>query len=122
VQTSDVKGAGTDSNVSLILHGTREGKALKLPQTSGGFSLDNSHDNFERGKLDTFVLTKQLRLQEITRVVVGHDGWGLMDSWHLKWIEVHVAGGGEYFFSCDKWVDKGSKELGGKAEVRSIPP
>ena len=44
VKTSDVRGAGTDSNVTLVMQGLKEGQNMD----SGVHKLDNSHNNFER--------------------------------------------------------------------------
>lgn len=50
MQTSDVKGASTNARVQLQIFGVASGKPLKLPLQQEGFPLDNSNDNFERGK------------------------------------------------------------------------
>lgn len=50
VKTSDIKGAGTDANVSLQLFGEHAGKKHQSPE----IQLDNSKDNFERGRADIF--------------------------------------------------------------------
>lgn len=52
MQTSDVKGAGTNARVKLQIFGVSSGKAIKLPPQQEGFSLDKSSDNFERGKYE----------------------------------------------------------------------
>lgn len=65
VRTSDIKGAGTDSKVSLVLFGYKEGMAVD----SGSHKLDNSANNFERGQIDQFVI-KCKDLGELTRVMV----------------------------------------------------
>ena len=46
VLTSDVKGSGTDARVSVVIFGEK-GDTGKIP-------LENSADNFERGKADVF--------------------------------------------------------------------
>jgi hypothetical protein len=46
VVTSDRRGAGTDSRVSLVLFGSRGHSAELL--------LDNARDNFSRGRTDVF--------------------------------------------------------------------
>lgn len=49
VYTSDLRGAGTDANVFLILYG-----ATGLD--SGSLKLDTSKNNFERGQEDVFMV------------------------------------------------------------------
>jgi hypothetical protein len=44
--TSDIRGAGTDANVSIELHGTKG--------FVGATRLENKHNNFERGQKDEF--------------------------------------------------------------------
>ena len=46
IWTSDIRGAGTDSNVFMVLYGTK-GKTDVV-------SLKNKSDNFEQGELDKF--------------------------------------------------------------------
>ena len=50
VHTSDVRGAGTDADVSIILHGTAQ------DARSDEFVLADSANNFERGNMDEFPL------------------------------------------------------------------
>lgn len=77
---SDIRGAGTDANISIMLFG-------QLPdgsQTSSGpFKLDSSADDFKRGATDTFVVAS-LPLGDVSRVQVTSDGAGLSSGWHLK--------------------------------------
>jgi len=49
VQTSDVRGAGTDSDVFITLYGPKG--------DSGERALESSANDFERGKQDVFMLT-----------------------------------------------------------------
>jgi lipoxygenase homology domain-containing protein 1 len=46
VQTSDVRGAGTDSDVFIVIHGSQG--------SSSEFELANAANNFERNQTDTF--------------------------------------------------------------------
>lgn len=43
VRTGDVRGAGTDADISVILMGSK-GQSQEIP-------LESSHDNFERNKV-----------------------------------------------------------------------
>ncbi len=49
MQTSDVRGAGTDSDVSIIVFGNQG--------DTGTRPLESSANDFERGNLDTFFFT-----------------------------------------------------------------
>ena len=55
VHTSDIRGAGTDANVYLIIYGATGRDSGRLP-------LENSKNNFERGQEDTF--TVQVRIHK----------------------------------------------------------
>lgn len=46
--TGSKRGAGTDADVKISLIGTKG--------QSGDFLLDNEKDNFERGKVDHFII------------------------------------------------------------------
>ena len=48
IQTGDVRGAGTDADVAVVLHGEK-GASAEL-------KLESSANNFERGKLDEFLV------------------------------------------------------------------
>lgn len=54
VYTGDVRGAGTDANVMLVLYGEK-GKSEE-------FSLRNKSDNFERNQVDKFKVRKNVCL------------------------------------------------------------
>jgi lipoxygenase homology domain-containing protein 1 len=51
VRTSDVRGAGTDKDISIVLIGADGSKKTKE------IRLDSSADNFERNRTDEFLLT-----------------------------------------------------------------
>lgn len=53
VQTSDVKFAGTDADVTVELQGHRDGNMV----TTGKLPLSSSRNDFERGRLDHFAVT-----------------------------------------------------------------
>ena len=74
ITTSDIRGAGTDANVYLVVYGNK-GK-------SDVVKLDNQSDNFEAGEMDKF----KIELSEIGRpykLRVGHDNSGSFAGWHL---------------------------------------
>uniref|UniRef100_A0A7S3VHN2 PLAT domain-containing protein n=1 Tax=Dunaliella tertiolecta TaxID=3047 RepID=A0A7S3VHN2_DUNTE len=103
VMTSDIKGAGTDANVSISLCGERDGKEVWGPSQK----LDGSKNNFERSQVDTFLLKKQKSLGELKKIKIGHDNHGAGPGWHLDHVEVwDDATGQRYFFPCQRWLDK----------------
>ena len=64
VYTSDLRGAGTDANVSAVIHGTKGATAL-LP-------LENSANNFEKGARDEFVV-ETADVGPLNKLQIGHD-------------------------------------------------
>ncbi len=65
VKTSDIRGAGTDANVTLAMFGKLEERNTCIAATK----LDNSANNFERGMIDTFMI-KGTDLGDLTHIVV----------------------------------------------------
>ena len=72
VATSDIRGAGTDASVDIVLVGGKEG----LEKVSESFRLETSQKNFERGQVDEFMLHRVKRLGIRSKVTIGHDGRG----------------------------------------------
>jgi hypothetical protein len=79
VYTSDLRGAGTDANVSVELLGAQE--------RSGPLRLDTSADNFERGRRDVFSV-RAPDVGPLAQLVVRKDAAGLSNDWHLAAVEV----------------------------------
>ncbi|XP_056274884.1 lipoxygenase homology domain-containing protein 1 isoform X1 [Pseudoliparis swirei] len=98
VITGDVKGAGTDANVSISIFGANG--------DSGKRHLRQKFRNlFERGRTDRFVL-EMLDLGELLRVKVEHDGSGSNCGWYLACVEVtNTANSVTTIFQCGKWLD-----------------
>ena len=72
VRTSDIRGAGTDAKVSIQIFGTgpaAEGSSGAPGLDSGLHMLDNSANNFERGAVDTFLISCK-DLGPVSRVMV----------------------------------------------------
>ncbi|GFH09152.1 uncharacterized protein mot51, partial [Haematococcus lacustris] len=96
--TSDLRGAGTDANVSAIVFGDKG----QTPSTK----LESSHNNFERGQRDEFVI-ESVDIGKITKLQIGHDDAGLAPAWHLSHVEVlSQATGQRVYFLGDQWLDK----------------
>ncbi|KAF5837533.1 hypothetical protein DUNSADRAFT_4226 [Dunaliella salina] len=101
VRTSDIKGAGTDANVTLNIVGEKDGKVIH----TGPQKLDSSANDFERGHVDTFIL-KNKDVGKLKRVMVTSDGSGVGGSWHLNQVEVTDTIRGEtQYFPCNEWLD-----------------
>ncbi|KAK7479806.1 hypothetical protein BaRGS_00028986, partial [Batillaria attramentaria] len=102
VKTSDVRGAGTDANVYIILFGVNG--------DSGELHLKDSTTNkspFETGQTDVFTIKHILSLGELSKLRVWHDNKGFGAAWHLASIEVKdLTTNKQYMFHCDKWLSK----------------
>uniref|UniRef100_A0A3P9K171 PLAT domain-containing protein n=1 Tax=Oryzias latipes TaxID=8090 RepID=A0A3P9K171_ORYLA len=112
VITGDVKGAGTDSNVSITIYGVNG--------DSGKRELRKKFRNlFERGHTDAFVL-EMLELGDLLRVKVEHDGSSPNGGWLLECVEVtNTATSVTTIFPCGKWLD--SSKADGQIQ-RALPP
>ncbi|KAL5006870.1 hypothetical protein ScPMuIL_015676 [Solemya velum] len=102
VKTSDVRGAGTDAGVYMVLFGSNG--------DSGELHLEKSENNkspFENNQLDIFVFKDILSLSELSKCRVWHDNKGFGAAWHLAYIEVEDMNTRKvYTFHCDKWLSK----------------
>ena len=116
MQTSDVRAAGTDAAVHLIMHGSRAGKSCRVPCDGERLRLETSRNNFERAALDEFVIARQPRLDAIESITVGHDNRGMFAGWHLDWVEITIEGGGVHHFAHTDWIEADAR---GVAEVRA---
>lgn len=63
VHTGDKRGAGTDANVFVILHGESG--------DTGKRKLEGAGNNFERGKVDVFGV-EAIDIGELTKITIGH--------------------------------------------------
>ncbi|KAG7499250.1 lipoxygenase-likey domain-containing protein 1 isoform X1 [Solea senegalensis] len=98
VITGDEKGAGTDANVFITIHGSSG--------DSGRRQLRQKFRNlFEREQTDRFLL-EMLDMGELQKVWVEHDNSGLSPGWLLDRVEVtNTANGVTTIFLCGKWLD-----------------
>lgn len=75
VYTSYVPYAGTDADVHIVLNGTKG--------TSDSIPLNNGHNNFEKGKVDSFnVETRDIGA--LCSVRIHHNNKGFAAGWHLE--------------------------------------
>ncbi|XP_048241483.1 lipoxygenase homology domain-containing protein 1-like isoform X2 [Haliotis rufescens] len=102
VNTTDIRGSGTDANVYIILFGANG--------DSGDIHLDKSETNkdpFEQGRNDVFTIKNILTLGELSKLRVWHDNKGLGASWHLASIDVEdLSSHKTYNFICNRWLSK----------------
>ena len=98
VKTSDVRGAGTDANIYVVLFGVNG--------DSGELHLKDSETNknpFENGQVDVFTIRDILSLGELSKLRVWHDnkgGWGWVGE---EWWRVVLYGSGlkeGFLFVC----------------------
>lgn len=67
VRTGDKRGAGTDANVFIILHGENGDTGKRI--------LEGAGNNFERARVDVFGI-ESIDIGDLTKVTIGHDGAG----------------------------------------------
>ncbi|XP_063051831.1 lipoxygenase homology domain-containing protein 1 [Engraulis encrasicolus] len=101
VKTSDLSGAGTDANVSLVIFGENgDTGTLALKESS-------NRNKFERKQVDVFRFADIFSLGELSKVRVWHDNKGPAAGWHLEFIDIKDELMGETFrFPCDRWLAK----------------
>ncbi|XP_032600162.2 lipoxygenase homology domain-containing protein 1 isoform X7 [Taeniopygia guttata] len=105
VKTSDIGGAGTDANVSLILFG-EYGDSGTLP-----LKESNKSNKFERNQMDEFSFSEMLSLGDLCKVRIWHDNKGIAPGWHLEYIDVIDSAMDKTFrFQCDRWLAKGEDD------------
>jgi len=101
VYTSDIKGAGTDANVELVLYGSLgDSGAIKL------LVSENHKDKFERNQFDIFAVSCS-NLGPLQKIKIGHDNKYLGAAWHLDRVEVtDNLQGTKWVFPSHQWFDK----------------
>lgn len=75
IYTSDVRGAGTDANVYVVVYGNK-GKSDEV-------WLDNESNNFETGQTDKL----KIEIADVGRpfkIRIGHDNSNPYSAWHLN--------------------------------------
>ncbi|KAJ3604053.1 hypothetical protein NHX12_028794 [Muraenolepis orangiensis] len=99
VVTGDIRGAGTNSKIGMVMHGT---KGLK---NSGKVFLEGGQ--FERGLTDIFTVEVAALLSPLSRVTIGHDNGGVSSGWYCEKVVVFCPFTGiEQTFPCSKWLDE----------------
>ncbi|XP_063413650.1 allene oxide synthase-lipoxygenase protein-like isoform X2 [Mytilus trossulus] len=103
VKTGDKKGAGTDANVYIILHG----KGIQTIK----YTLDTFFKNdFERGNIDNYSVDFDVNIPEVQRIELWRDAYGLFSNWYLDWIEVtNLATNITTIFPAMKWIKENQR-------------
>jgi len=92
ITTGKVRGAGTDSNVFVILYGENG--------DSGRNQLDAPITAFEKGKTDVFRI-RCTDLGQLVKIRIGHDGTGIGSGWFCEIVNID----GNWSFPCNRWFD-----------------
>uniref|UniRef100_A0A4W6CCD9 Lipoxygenase homology PLAT domains 1 n=1 Tax=Lates calcarifer TaxID=8187 RepID=A0A4W6CCD9_LATCA len=99
IVTGNIRGAGTNSKIHIVMHGT---KGMK---NSGKVFLEGG--KFERGLTDIFTVEIAALLSPLSRVTIGHDNGGVSAGWYCEKVVVYCPFTGiEQTFPCSKWLDE----------------
>ena len=111
------RGAGTDAGVYITIYGEKG--------DSGERKLDNSQNNFERGKKDVFGF-ELVDIGKLSKVRIRHDNKGFAAGWHLAKVVIKCNNSFNYFV-CNKWLDTKEDDglieryLGCSEEDKEVP-
>lgn len=102
LKTSDVRYAGTDSNVFVVVYGKLYGE-----EKSYRYDITQASDmHFERGDEDKFSIEIE-DVGEPYKIRLGHDGKGSGSAWHVESCTlVNTTTKELYFFECNQWIGK----------------
>ncbi|XP_061603543.1 lipoxygenase homology domain-containing protein 1 [Phyllopteryx taeniolatus] len=99
VMTGDVRGAGTNSKIHMVMHGS---KGLK---NTGKIFLEGGA--FERGLIDIFNVEICELISPLSRVTVGHDNGAVGAGWYCEKVVIYCPFTGvEQTFPCGMWLDE----------------
>uniref|UniRef100_H3CLV0 Lipoxygenase homology PLAT domains 1 n=1 Tax=Tetraodon nigroviridis TaxID=99883 RepID=H3CLV0_TETNG len=99
VMTGDVRGAGTNSKIHMVMHGY---KGLK---NSGRVFLEGGA--FERGLIDIFNVEICDLISPLSRITIGHDNGAVGAGWYCEKVVVYCPFTGiEQTFPCGMWLDE----------------
>ncbi|XP_030215683.1 lipoxygenase homology domain-containing protein 1 [Gadus morhua] len=99
VVTGNIRGAGTNSKINIVMHGTKGCK------NSGKVFLEGG--KFERALTDIFTVEVAALLSPLSRVTIGHDNGGVSSGWYCEKVVVFCPFTGiEQTFPCSKWLDE----------------
>ncbi|XP_010779871.1 lipoxygenase homology domain-containing protein 1-like [Notothenia coriiceps] len=99
VVTGNIRGAGTNSKIHIVMHGSKGQK------NSGKVFLEGG--KFERCLTDIFNVEIAALLSPLSRVTIGHDNDGVSAGWYCEKVVVFCPFTGiEQTFPCCKWLDE----------------
>eukprot|EP01125_Pyxidicula_operculata_P000601 TRINITY_DN105_c0_g1_i2.p1 TRINITY_DN105_c0_g1~~TRINITY_DN105_c0_g1_i2.p1 ORF type:complete len:1400 (+),score=456.41 TRINITY_DN105_c0_g1_i2:301-4200(+) len=96
VYTGDIRGAGTEANVDIVLVGSA-GK-------SNPVRLDNSPYNFRKAREDVFSVVIEQEIGALNKIIIGHDNSGMDPSWFLERVIAFNSVHGTFKFQAGKWL------------------
>ena len=102
MHTSDKRWAGTDAAVTARLFGEADGVVAE----TAFFNLENSANNFERGRVDEFLIDAK-DVGVVQGIEIKMDNSGLGAAWHLRAVSVAKASAPDdaAHFDHDDWLD-----------------
>ncbi|KAK2570584.1 Dystrophin [Acropora cervicornis] len=117
VHTGDVKDAGTQSNVSIMLFGEK-GNSPKLRLEKS----ETYNTKFCRDQLDIFTFYNIPQLGDLHKVQIWHDMTGPKHEWFVKGFYVEDKSTRKvYFFNCNAWIGRDDDEQDIKCEGYTLP-
>lgn len=118
VKTSDVSGAGTNSNIYLTVNGSKGSTSeieLDLMAEDG--------DNYERGDLDVMCIGFDKKsIGEIQSITIRKDDAGRGADWHLEYITIkEIVSKGQtpqaYKFTWKDWIEDETVTLTNRTDI-----
>ena len=96
IHTGTKSGAGTDSNITVTIHGTKGQTAgvVVNPLMSGNV--------FENGAMEKVTLTGQKDVGTVNAITITSDDKYAGSGWYLEWVRVDGK-----MFRCDDWIESG---------------
>ncbi|XP_023816876.1 lipoxygenase homology domain-containing protein 1 [Oryzias latipes] len=99
VMTGDIRGAGTNSKIHMVMHGA---KGIK---NSGKVFLEGGA--FERGLIDVFNVEICELISPLSRITIGHDNGAVGAGWYCEKVVIYCPFTGiEQTFPCGMWLDE----------------
>ena len=106
VKTSDEKGAGTNSNIKLVLAAVNKTVEFNLDKK---YATSKNKDLFETGQVDAFSIYAK-EIGNLKKITVLSDKKGLGSDWMLQ--HVKIAREKEMImFTANKWINDKAPQL-----------
>ncbi|XP_054717513.1 LOW QUALITY PROTEIN: uncharacterized protein LOC129226909 [Uloborus diversus] len=100
VSTGMFSSSGTTASVFIVLHG-----AKGVTETRQLIGSDYECISFQKGSVDTFLLSTQDNLGPLMKIEVWHNNYGPSPSWYLNNIVIKDVKTEEYYhFNCYNWL------------------